>query len=121
MVETLREKIISLELSNAEDEIESITGTGASDAESESEEITVQPPTMTTLQERNETIISTSATEGAAPKISANTVLVSKKKETKTFEERSSLILNKNFGARKKTYLKKFVKFFLLHNCESVF
>lgn len=82
-VETLREKIISLELSNAEDEIESITGTGASDAESESEEITVQPPTMTTLQERNETIISTSATEGAAPKISANTVLVSKKKKRK--------------------------------------
>ncbi|XP_026295789.1 protein lap4 isoform X8 [Apis mellifera] len=82
-VETLREKIISLELSNAEDEIESITGTGASDAESESEEITVQPPTMITLQERNETIISTSATEGAAPKISANTVLVSKKKKRK--------------------------------------
>ncbi|XP_016921386.2 protein lap4 isoform X16 [Apis cerana] len=80
-VETLREKIISLELSNAEDEIESITGTGASDAESESEEITVQPPTMTTLQERNETIISTN--EGAAPKISANTVLVSKKKKRK--------------------------------------
>lgn len=82
-VETLREKIISLELSNAEDEIESITGTGASDAESESEEITVQPSIMTTLQERNETIISTSATEGAAPKISANTVLVSKKKKRK--------------------------------------
>ncbi|XP_031364656.1 protein lap4 isoform X9 [Apis dorsata] len=82
-VETLREKIISLELSNAEDEIESITGTGASDAESESEEITIQPPTMTTLQERNETIISTSATEGAAPKISANTILVSKKKKRK--------------------------------------
>lgn len=80
-VETLREKIISLELSNAEDEIESITGTGASDAESESEEITVQPPTMTTLQERNETIISTN--EGATPKISANTVLVSKKKKRK--------------------------------------
>ncbi|XP_043784958.1 protein lap4 isoform X5 [Apis laboriosa] len=82
-VETLREKIISLELSNAEDEIESITGTGASDAESESEEITIQPPTITTLQERNETIISTNATEGAAPKISANTILVSKKKKRK--------------------------------------
>ncbi|XP_031785534.1 protein lap4 isoform X11 [Nasonia vitripennis] len=37
-VETLREKIISLELSNPEEELESVTGTGASDAESESEE-----------------------------------------------------------------------------------
>ncbi|XP_076302880.1 protein lap4-like, partial [Lasioglossum baleicum] len=82
-VETLREKIISLELSNAEDEVESITGTGASDAESESEEITGQSSTVSTPQDRNETIISTSATEGAAPKISANTVLVSKKKKRK--------------------------------------
>lgn len=38
---------------------------------------------MSTPQDRNETIISTSATEGAAPKISANTVLVSKKKKRK--------------------------------------
>jgi len=38
----LREKIISLELSNAEDDMESITGTGASDAESESEDTTEQ-------------------------------------------------------------------------------
>ncbi|XP_076765969.1 scribble planar cell polarity protein isoform X2 [Xylocopa sonorina] len=83
-VETLREKIISLELSNAEDELESITGTGASDAESESEEITGQSSAVCTPQEKNETIISTSATEGAAPKISANTVvLVSKRKKRK--------------------------------------
>ncbi|CAL7934178.1 unnamed protein product [Xylocopa violacea] len=82
-VETLREKIISLELSNAEDELESITGTGASDAESESEEITGQSSAVCTPQEKNETIISASATEGAAPKISANTVLVSKRKKRK--------------------------------------
>lgn len=82
-VETLREKIISLELSNAEDEVESITGTGASDAESESEEITGQSSAASTPQEKNEEIICTSATEGAAPKISANTVLASKKKKRK--------------------------------------
>ncbi|CAK9795349.1 Protein scribble homolog [Anthophora quadrimaculata] len=82
-VETLREKIISLELSNAEDEVESITGTGASDAESESEEITGQSSAVSTPQEKNKVIIPTSATEGAAPKISANTVIVSKKKKRK--------------------------------------
>ncbi|KAK1134762.1 hypothetical protein K0M31_007535 [Melipona bicolor] len=82
-VETLREKIISLELSNAEDEVESIIGTGASDAESESEEITGQPSNVSTSQEKIETIIPTNATEDAAPKISANTVLVSKKKKRK--------------------------------------
>ncbi|XP_050477506.1 protein lap4 isoform X5 [Bombus huntii] len=82
-VETLREKIISLELSNAEDEVESIIGTGASDAESESEEITGQPSNVNTMQEKTETIIPTSATEDAAPKISANTILVSKKKKRK--------------------------------------
>ncbi|KAK9307224.1 hypothetical protein QLX08_002389 [Tetragonisca angustula] len=82
-VETLREKIISLELSNAEDEVESIIGTGASDAESENEEITEQPSNVSTSQEKIETIIPTNATEDAAPKISANTVLVSKKKKRK--------------------------------------
>ncbi|XP_060820740.1 protein lap4 isoform X2 [Bombus pascuorum] len=82
-VETLREKIISLELSNAEDEVESIIGTGASDAESESEEITEQSSNVNTMQEKTETIIPTSATEDAAPKISANTILVSKKKKRK--------------------------------------
>ncbi|XP_076173598.1 scribble planar cell polarity protein isoform X3 [Ptiloglossa arizonensis] len=82
-VETLREKIISLELSNAEDEIESITGTGASDAESESEEITGQSSVVSTPQEKTETIISSSAPEGVAPKISANTVVASKKKKRK--------------------------------------
>ncbi|XP_043507846.1 protein lap4 isoform X4 [Frieseomelitta varia] len=82
-VETLREKIISLELSNAEDEVESIIGTGASDAESENEEITGQPSNVSTSQEKIETIIPTNATEDAALKISANTVLVSKKKKRK--------------------------------------
>nr|XP_012142077.1 PREDICTED: protein lap4 isoform X3 [Megachile rotundata] len=82
-VETLREKIISLELSNAEDDVESITGTGASDAESESEEVTGQSSAVSTPQEKTETIIPTNITEGAAPKISANTVLVPKKKKRK--------------------------------------
>ncbi|XP_033337066.1 scribble planar cell polarity protein isoform X2 [Megalopta genalis] len=82
-VETLREKIISLELSNAEDEIESITGTGASEGESESEEITEKSSAVSTPQEKTETIITTSATEGAAPKINANTVITSKKKKRK--------------------------------------
>ncbi|XP_029045611.2 protein lap4 isoform X3 [Osmia bicornis bicornis] len=82
-VETLREKIISLELSNAEDEVESITGTGASDAESESEEVTGQSSAVSTPKEKTETIIPTNITEGAAPKISANTVVVSKKKKRK--------------------------------------
>lgn len=73
-----------MELSNAEDEVESIIGTGASDAESESEEITGQPSNVNTMQEKTETIIPTSATEDAAPKISANTnILVSKKKKRK--------------------------------------
>ncbi|XP_076296969.1 protein lap4-like isoform X3 [Lasioglossum baleicum] len=82
-VETLREKIISLELSNAEDEIESITGTGASECESESEEITEKSSAVSTPQEKTETILTTSATEGAAPKISANTIVTSKKKKRK--------------------------------------
>ncbi|XP_076629824.1 scribble planar cell polarity protein isoform X2 [Colletes latitarsis] len=82
-VETLREKIISLELSNAEDEIESITGTGASDAESESEEITGQSSVASTMQEKTQTIISSSITEGTAPKISENTAVISKKKKRK--------------------------------------
>ncbi|XP_054003546.1 protein lap4 isoform X2 [Hylaeus anthracinus] len=82
-VETLREKIISLELSNAEDEIESITGTGASDAESESEEIAGQSSVASTPQEKTETIITSNATEDAAPKISVNAVVASKKKKRK--------------------------------------
>ncbi|XP_076239706.1 scribble planar cell polarity protein isoform X7 [Calliopsis andreniformis] len=63
-VETLREKIISLELSNAEDEVESVTGTGASDAESESEETSGQASTVDIPQEKTETIISTNVSEG---------------------------------------------------------
>ncbi|XP_076239702.1 scribble planar cell polarity protein isoform X3 [Calliopsis andreniformis] len=62
-VETLREKIISLELSNAEDEVESVTGTGASDAESESEETSGQASTVDIPQEKTETIISTNVSE----------------------------------------------------------
>ncbi|XP_076672832.1 scribble planar cell polarity protein isoform X4 [Andrena cerasifolii] len=83
-VETLREKIISLELSNAEDEVESVTGTGASDAESESEETTGQFSTVSTLQEETKTIISTSTTDGNAPKISASTVASKKKKRKRS-------------------------------------
>ncbi|XP_046742109.1 protein lap4 isoform X4 [Diprion similis] len=52
-VETLREKIISLELSNAEEEAESIGGTGASDAESESEDPTAQTSASTPVEEKD--------------------------------------------------------------------
>ncbi|KZC08986.1 Protein lap4, partial [Dufourea novaeangliae] len=82
-VETLREKIISLELSNAEDDVESITGTGASEGESESEEITGQSSVVSSPQKKTETIITTSAADGVAPKISANTVVTTKKKKRK--------------------------------------
>ncbi|XP_046436481.1 protein lap4-like isoform X7 [Neodiprion fabricii] len=52
-VETLREKIISLELSNAEEEADSIGETGASDAESESEDPTAQTSVSTPVEEKD--------------------------------------------------------------------
>ncbi|KAG7213448.1 hypothetical protein KM043_002721 [Ampulex compressa] len=82
-VETLREKIISLELSNVEDEIESITGTGASDAESESEDIIMQCSMDNSLQENVETVVSTSTPADTDIKTSESTTIVSTKKKKK--------------------------------------
>ncbi|XP_066594462.1 protein lap4 [Prorops nasuta] len=80
-VETLREKIISLELSNAEDEIESITETGVSDGESGSD-VTGQSSTLSTpQQEKPDPLTPTSANEGADLKISASTIVTSTKKK----------------------------------------
>ncbi|KAK2586085.1 hypothetical protein KPH14_008372 [Odynerus spinipes] len=80
-VETLREKIISLELSNAEDEIESITGTGASDAESENEELADQCNATDTSQEKTDRLSSINATEGAASKQNTNIIIATTKKK----------------------------------------
>ncbi|XP_043492410.1 protein lap4 isoform X5 [Polistes fuscatus] len=80
-VETLREKIISLELSNAEDEIESKTGTGASDAESENEELASQRSVTDTLREKTDSLISTNATEGASSKQNTNIIVTTTKKK----------------------------------------
>ncbi|XP_046837665.1 protein lap4 isoform X10 [Vespa crabro] len=80
-VETLREKIISLELSNAEDEIESITGTGASDAESENEELASQRSGTDMLQEKADSLTSASVTEGAASKQNTNIIVTMTKKK----------------------------------------
>lgn len=76
----MREKIISLELSNAEDEIESITGTGASDAESENEELSSQRSSTGILQEKA-SLTSASVTEGAASKQNTNIIVTTTKKK----------------------------------------
>ncbi|XP_026668332.1 protein scribble homolog isoform X8 [Ceratina calcarata] len=121
-VETLREKIISLELSNAEDEVESVTsttGTGASDAESESEEVvTGQSSTVAStlpsppppspppppLREENHAVIpadvsvASEETSGVVvPKTSARTVLVTTTTTTTT------TTTNKNKKKRKRS------------------
>ncbi|XP_035717798.1 protein lap4-like isoform X6 [Vespa mandarinia] len=80
-VETLREKIISLELSNAEDEVESITGTGASDAESENEELASQRSGTDMLQKKADSLTSASVTEGAASKQNTNIIVTMTKKK----------------------------------------
>lgn len=82
-METLREKIISLELSNAEDDVESITAVGASDAESESEDTVEQNVTVGTLEEKDPHT-TTDATEIDSAKTDASiTVASSKKKKRK--------------------------------------
>ncbi|XP_077266411.1 scribble planar cell polarity protein isoform X4 [Temnothorax americanus] len=86
-VETLREKIISLELSNAEEDVESITGTGASDAESESEDTTGQSMAVSTVKEKTDSHPTTDTSE-IANEISAKTnenitVASTKKKKRK--------------------------------------
>lgn len=80
-VETLREKIISLELSNAEDDVESITAAGASDAESESEDTTEQSVTVGTLEEKTDLHTTTDATEIDSATIDANITVASTKKK----------------------------------------
>ncbi|XP_011331512.2 protein lap4 isoform X3 [Ooceraea biroi] len=84
-VETLREKIISLELSNAEDDVESITGTGASDAESESEDITGQDTSTVdagTVEEKIDSHDTTDVTENVtSAKTNPNITVASTKKK----------------------------------------
>ncbi|KYN00224.1 Protein lap4 [Cyphomyrmex costatus] len=85
-VETLREKIISLELSNAEEDVESITGTGASDAESESEDITRQNVAVSTVKEKTDSHLTTNTSEIAnetSTKTNANLTASTKKKKRK--------------------------------------
>ncbi|XP_071626424.1 protein lap4 isoform X5 [Temnothorax longispinosus] len=86
-VETLREKIISLELSNAEEDVESITGTGASDAESESEDTTGQSMAVSTVKEKTDSHPTTDTSEIAnetCAKTTENiTVAATKKKKRK--------------------------------------
>ncbi|XP_020284620.1 protein lap4 isoform X3 [Pseudomyrmex gracilis] len=81
-VETLREKIISLELSNAEDDVESITGTGASDGESESED-TAGQNTTTVVEEKTDSQDVTDATDVTPAKTAKTDVTPTKKKKRK--------------------------------------
>lgn len=83
MVETLREKIISLELSNAEDEIESITGTGMSEVESESEETGQSSAVSTPQQEKTNPLLPRVTNEGTDSHPKTTTNLGSKKKKRK--------------------------------------
>ncbi|KMQ92293.1 protein lap4 [Lasius niger] len=78
-VETLREKIISLELSNAEDDVESVTG--ASDAGSESEDTGGQNTAVSTAEERTDSHTATDATEVTSAKTDASITVVSTKKK----------------------------------------
>ncbi|XP_071569386.1 protein lap4 isoform X2 [Temnothorax nylanderi] len=83
-VETLREKIISLELSNAEEDVESITGTGASDAESESEDTTGQSMAVSTVKEKTDSHPTTDTSEIAnetSAKTNENITVASTKKK----------------------------------------
>lgn len=80
-METLREKIISLELSNAEDDVESITGTGVSDAESESEDTAGYNATVSGVEEKTDPhSTADDASEMASAKTSANITVASTKK-----------------------------------------
>lgn len=76
-METLREKIISLELSNAEDDVES-----ASDAGSESEDTAMgQNIAISTVKEKADSHATTDATEVTSAKTDANVTVVSTKKK----------------------------------------
>lgn len=77
----MREKIISLELSNAEDDVESITGTGVSDAESESEDTAGHNATVSSVEEKTDPHSTADATEVASAKANANITVASTKKK----------------------------------------
>ncbi|KAK0094777.1 hypothetical protein PV326_010016 [Microctonus aethiopoides] len=68
-VETLREKIISLELSNAEEDVDNGKIEAASDAESESEDIIGQELSSNVAVESPDSLICTSPTSETAPSI----------------------------------------------------
>lgn len=77
----MREKIISLELSNAEDDVESITGTGVSDAESESEDTAGHNAAMSGIEEKVDPHSTVDTTEIASAKTNTNITVASTKKK----------------------------------------
>lgn len=68
-METLREKIISLELSNAEEDVDNGKIEAASDAESESEDVTGQELSSNVAVESPDSLICTSPTSETTPSI----------------------------------------------------
>ncbi|XP_072759333.1 protein lap4 isoform X3 [Anoplolepis gracilipes] len=78
-VETLREKIISLELSNAEDDVESVTG--ASDAGSESEDTAGQNISGSIAEEKTDSHTTSDTTEITSAKTDESFTVVSTKKK----------------------------------------
>ena len=83
-VETLQEKIISLELSNAEEEVDSgKMEMGGSDAESESEEITGHDSSVNMTVESSDSLICTSPSQSATlpAKTEINTAATAAKKK----------------------------------------
>ncbi|XP_070155550.1 protein lap4 isoform X7 [Polyergus mexicanus] len=75
-VETLREKIISLELSNAEDDMESVSDVG-----SESEDTAEQNIAVSIAEEKTDSHTMTDATEVTSAKTDASITVVSTKKK----------------------------------------
>ncbi|XP_050449400.1 protein lap4 isoform X4 [Cataglyphis hispanica] len=82
-VETLREKIISLELSNAEDDVESV-----SDAGSESEDIAGQNIAISTAEEKTDSHTTIDTTEVTSAKTDAGITVVSTKKKKRKRSKR---------------------------------
>lgn len=83
-VETLREKIISLELSNADEDIDiGKLETCASDAESESEDVTGVDSLINPAVENPDSVICTSPTTENIPSIGKTGTNSSKKKKRK--------------------------------------
>ncbi|KAL6446025.1 hypothetical protein ACFW04_001000 [Cataglyphis niger] len=82
-VETLREKIISLELSNAEDDVESV-----SDAGSESEDTAGQNIAVSTAEEKTDSHTMIDTTEVTSTKTDAGITVVSTKKKKRKRSKR---------------------------------